>query len=115
MRVDSLISELSYCTHKIFRLALINDNKSRKCVLQISTLGLSDDNTAQDLLRKAAYIVQPIMKENNWTIGHLAEFLPRNKKLLGLNWNHGDKVEIRLRESGPNGRSVNYYARFSNT
>jgi hypothetical protein len=55
------------------------------------------------------------MKENNWTIGHLAEFLPRNKKLLGLNWNHGDKVEIRLRESGPNGRSVNYYARFSNT
>jgi hypothetical protein len=106
---------LRYTTIKFFRLALINDNKSRKCVLKISTLGLSDDNTAKDFLRKAAEFVQPIMEENTWTIGHLAEFLPRNKKLLGLNWNHGDKVEIRLRESGTNLRSVTLSSRYSNT
>lgn len=99
-----------------FRPVLISDTyKSRKCVLKISTLGLSEDNTAKDFLRKAADVVQPIMEENNWTIGHLAEFLPRNKKLLGLNWNHGEKVEIRLRESAPNGRSVNLSSRFFKT
>ena len=38
-----------------------------------------------------------ILVSRNWKIYRLAEFLPRNKSLLGRNWNKGELIEIRLR------------------
>lgn len=64
---------------------------------QIVTLGLTDDIGARLLLERARDLVSPIMKKYGWKIGQLREFLPRSKKLLGMNTNRGQIVEIRLR------------------
>ena len=66
---------------------------------KISTLGLQHDAQASQLLRRAAELVAPVMSSRGWRVAHLTEFLPRGMRLLGRNWNKGQKVEIRLRES----------------
>ena len=48
-------------------------------------------------LRKIASLVKPIMRKRGWHVGTLAEFLPSNQQLLGLNINHGQKICVRLR------------------
>ena len=63
----------------------------------ITTLGLNEDTHARDLLTRAEVIVRPILQRRNWTVHHLAEFMPRRSNLLGQNWNRGRKIEIRLR------------------
>ncbi|KAI9835185.1 MAG: hypothetical protein M1819_002555 [Sarea resinae] len=48
-------------------------------------------------LRKVASIVKPIMRQRGWRVGVLTEFYPREKNLLGINWNKGEKICLRLR------------------
>jgi uncharacterized Zn finger protein (UPF0148 family) len=47
--------------------------------------------------------VQPIMRQHGWSVPVLAEFLPRNPNLLGLNHNKGQKIQVRLRQSRDSG------------
>lgn len=55
---------------------------------------------ALHMLRKIASIVKPIMRQRNWRVGTLAEFYPSQSNLLGLNTNHGDRIDLRLRYAG---------------
>lgn len=49
------------------------------------------------MLRKAASMVKPMMRKRGWRIGTLAEFLPDEPQLLGLNINRTERILIRLR------------------
>ncbi|KJX99038.1 hypothetical protein TI39_contig377g00012 [Zymoseptoria brevis] len=49
------------------------------------------------MLRRVASIVKPIMQKHHWHVQILAEFLPKEQSLLGLNINKGYKICIRLR------------------
>lgn len=55
---------------------------------------------ALQMLRKIASIVKPLMRQRNWRVGVLAEFYPRERNLLGLNINRGEKICLRLRYPG---------------
>ncbi|MCJ1310925.1 hypothetical protein MMC25_004593 [Agyrium rufum] len=48
-------------------------------------------------LRKIASLVKPIMRQRNWRVETLAEFYPPERNLLGVNWNKGQKICLRLR------------------
>lgn len=56
-------------------------------VLQITTLGRARDVEARQLLERVAKQVQPIMRNRQWTVHKLSEFMPRSPNLLGLNVN----------------------------
>ncbi|KAL8694893.1 MAG: hypothetical protein Q9218_000557 [Villophora microphyllina] len=51
-------------------------------------------------LRKVASLVKPIMRQRGWRVGILTEFYPPEQNLLGLNWNRGQKICLRLRYPG---------------
>jgi hypothetical protein len=51
-------------------------------------------------LRKVASLVKPIMRQRGWRVGILTEFYPTETNLLGLNYNHGQKICLRLRYPG---------------
>ena len=51
-------------------------------------------------LRKVASLVKPIMRQRGWRVGILTEFFPPEQNLLGLNWNRGQKICLRLRYPG---------------
>ncbi|WVF69288.1 hypothetical protein IAT40_004064 [Kwoniella sp. CBS 6097] len=55
---------------------------------------------ARPLLEKIASQVKPIMSKRGWKVGTLAEFIPPNPSLLGLNHNAGQRIQIRLRPPG---------------
>ncbi|KAK3709241.1 hypothetical protein LTR37_010979 [Vermiconidia calcicola] len=59
--------------------------------------GLPRGDAALTMLRKVASLVKPIMRKRNWKVQILAEFLPAEQNLLGLNINRGFKICIRLR------------------
>lgn len=59
--------------------------------------GLPRGDAALTLLRKVASTVKPIMRKRGWRVQILAEFLPPEGNLLGLNINRGYKICIRLR------------------
>lgn len=59
--------------------------------------GLPRGDSALTLLRKVASMVKPIMRKRGWKVQVLAEFLPPEANLLGLNINRGYKICIRLR------------------
>uniref|UniRef100_A0A7S3E8Z9 WLM domain-containing protein n=1 Tax=Rhodosorus marinus TaxID=101924 RepID=A0A7S3E8Z9_9RHOD len=68
------------------------------CVCEeVVTLGLPGDKNAKEILNRAAEMVKPIMAEKKWKVRVLAEFYPPQSNLLGLNHDHGRKIEIRLR------------------
>ena len=52
---------------------------------------------ALQTLRKVASLVKPIMRQRSWRVGVLTEFWPPEQNLLGLNWNKGQKICLRLR------------------
>lgn len=58
---------------------------------------LPREQEALHMLRKVASSVKPIMRKRGWRILTLAEFLPEEPQLLGLNINRTQKVLIRLR------------------
>ncbi|KAF1819579.1 WLM-domain-containing protein [Dissoconium aciculare CBS 342.82] len=57
----------------------------------------SRGDTALQMLRKIASLVKPIMRKRSWHVQILAEFLPSQQNLLGLNVNKGYKICLRLR------------------
>lgn len=59
--------------------------------------GLPRGDDALIMLRKVASLVKPIMRKRGWKVQILAEFLPPEANLLGLNINKGFKICIRLR------------------
>jgi len=59
--------------------------------------GLQRGDTALAMLRKIASLVKPIMRKRGWKVQILAEFLPPEQNLLGLNINKGYKICVRLR------------------
>ncbi|OMP87384.1 DNA damage response protein WSS1 [Diplodia seriata] len=58
---------------------------------------LPRQNEALLFLKKLASVVKPIMRKRGWKVGELAEFLPPELNLLGLNVNQGQKIFLRLR------------------
>ncbi|RAH67003.1 metalloendopeptidase WSS1 [Aspergillus aculeatinus CBS 121060] len=52
------------------------------------------------MLQKVASIVKPIMRRRQWKVGLLTELNPQDRHLLGLNYNHGQKICLRLRHAG---------------
>jgi hypothetical protein len=54
---------------------------------------------ALELLHEIATLVTPIMHHYNFTVGLLCEMYPKDKCLLGLNVNRGQKICLRLRSS----------------
>ncbi|KAK3669845.1 hypothetical protein LTR78_010303 [Recurvomyces mirabilis] len=59
--------------------------------------GLQRGDAALKMLRQVASLVKPIMRKRGWKVQILAEFLPAEQNLLGLNINRGYKICIRLR------------------
>jgi len=55
---------------------------------------------ASQILLKVASLVKPIMKSHSWKVGVLAEFVPSDASLLGMNMNRGTKIFLRLRPPG---------------
>ncbi|KAI9843408.1 MAG: hypothetical protein M1837_006434 [Sclerophora amabilis] len=51
-------------------------------------------------LQKVASLVKPIMRQRGWRVGNLTEFYPQERNLLGLNWNKGQQICLRLRYPG---------------
>ncbi|KAL8734214.1 MAG: hypothetical protein Q9166_001700 [cf. Caloplaca sp. 2 TL-2023] len=60
----------------------------------------SREADALQTLRKVASLVKPIMRQRGWRVGILTEFYPPEQNLLGLNWNRGQKICLRLRYPG---------------
>jgi len=58
---------------------------------------LPKEGDALHMLRKAASMVKPMMRKRGWKVGTLAEFLPDEPQLLGLNINRTERILIRLR------------------
>ncbi|KAH9879350.1 hypothetical protein J1614_002789 [Plenodomus biglobosus] len=58
---------------------------------------LPRDGEALHMLRKAASMVKPMMRKRGWKVGTLAEFLPDEPQLLGLNINRTERILVRLR------------------
>ncbi|KAF1835404.1 WLM-domain-containing protein [Decorospora gaudefroyi] len=58
---------------------------------------LPRDGEALLMLRKAASMVKPMMRKRGWKVRTLAEFLPDEPQLLGLNINRTERILIRLR------------------
>lgn len=58
---------------------------------------LPKDGEALHMRRKAASMVKPMMRKRGWKVGTLAEFLPDEPQLLGLNINRTERILIRLR------------------
>lgn len=55
------------------------------------------ETEALQTLRRVASLVKPIMRRRGWKVDILTEFWPPEKNLLGLNWNQGQKICLRLR------------------
>ncbi|ELR02287.1 hypothetical protein GMDG_05356 [Pseudogymnoascus destructans 20631-21] len=61
--------------------------------------GLHRPDVAMDTLQRAASLVKPIMRAHNFKVGLLAEFLPKERGLLGLNTGGGRTIHVRLRHA----------------
>ena len=59
--------------------------------------GLPRGDAALNMLRIVASMVKPVMRKRGWKVQVLAEFLPAEQNLLGLNNNRGYKICVRLR------------------
>lgn len=79
------------------------DSDIFKCCQNLKTLGWQNDAQAKNLLQRAANQVKPIMARRKWAVPLLTEFYPPAPNLLGLNHNHGQRIDIRLRS--PSSRS----------
>ncbi|RVX72494.1 hypothetical protein B0A52_03684 [Exophiala mesophila] len=55
-------------------------------------------NEALELLKRIASLVKPIMRQRGWRVGILGEFYPADISLLGMNTNHGEMIQLRLRQ-----------------
>lgn len=53
---------------------------------------------ALKLLKDIAHSVSLLMRENGFKVTTLVEFYPKDRSLLGMNVNHGQKIMLRLRD-----------------
>uniref|UniRef100_A0A7S1XMW3 WLM domain-containing protein n=1 Tax=Phaeomonas parva TaxID=124430 RepID=A0A7S1XMW3_9STRA len=68
----------------------------------------ADRAAALALLTRAAEEVQPVMARRGWRVPVLEEFLPKSPNLLGLNYNSGAKIRVRLRRNRGGGGFFEY-------
>ena len=52
---------------------------------------------ALQMLRRIGGVVKPLMVKHSWELPLLGEFLPKQDNLLGINYNGGQKIYLRLR------------------
>jgi len=57
-----------------------------------------DVHVAKDLLDKACWQVQPIMKKRKWSVPVVAEMPPKNTGPIGVNYNAGKRITLMLRK-----------------
>ncbi|RPA82653.1 WLM-domain-containing protein [Ascobolus immersus RN42] len=57
----------------------------------------SDESISRDFLERVAAIMNPIMKEHNLLVNSLHEHEP-NREFWGRNWNHGERIELVLKD-----------------
>ena len=58
---------------------------------------LNNDKETLSLLTKAAQEVNTLLERRGWKVDLLTEFMPNDKKLLGLNIKHDDHITIKIR------------------
>jgi len=63
---------------------------------------------ALHILRKAASCVKPMMRKRGWRVGQLCEFFPQQANLWGLNVNHGETINLRLRQAGDSSQFLRF-------
>lgn len=62
-----------------------------------------NSDIGQKTLERVSNIMKPLLREHNWKVGMLAEFLPKEAGLLGLNCGSGMTIHVRMRHhSDPN-------------
>ncbi len=61
----------------------------------VAMASLKRTSEAEQLLRRLATEVEPIMSKRGWRVAKLEEFLPDNRGLLGMNVNRGAVILIR--------------------
>ncbi|SGY79369.1 BQ5605_C008g05113 [Microbotryum silenes-dioicae] len=82
-------------------------NSTAGAVLEFTVLKSQPKaDEALTLLRKIHSLVKPIMKKHRWTLPKLVEFFPKQSNLLGVNYNGGEKICLRLR---PANRPTSFY------
>ena len=64
---------------------------------QVSVEKWPQEAKALVILQWIAYLVEPIMRRRGWRVNFLCEFVPVEKKLLGLTANKGHCIWLRLR------------------
>ena len=57
-----------------------------------------DADVAKDLLDRACWQVQPIMKKRKWSVPVVAEMPPKNTGPIGVNYNAGKRITVMLRK-----------------
>ena len=62
-----------------------------------STLGWAGDDTARAILDRVVRRAEVIMRRHQWKVLRVEEFYPRSDRLLGLNTNQGELIQLRLR------------------
>lgn len=58
---------------------------------------LNNDKETLSLLQKAAYELNPLLERRKWKVDLLTEFIPNDKRLLGLNIKEDERVTIKIR------------------
>eukprot|EP00232_Nephroselmis_pyriformis_P011873 CAMPEP_0182897128 /NCGR_PEP_ID=MMETSP0034_2-20130328/26705_1 /TAXON_ID=156128 /ORGANISM="Nephroselmis pyriformis, Strain CCMP717" /LENGTH=197 /DNA_ID=CAMNT_0025031029 /DNA_START=63 /DNA_END=652 /DNA_ORIENTATION=+ len=66
------------------------------------------EKEARELLERIYRQVQPVMRKHQWKVGKLSEMFPKNANLLGLNYNRGSEIKIRLRPARDKGSFMPY-------
>ncbi|CCW60062.1 unnamed protein product [Phytomonas sp. EM1] len=66
----------------------------------VETLGYPNDDVAQSYMEHITQRISLILPRRGWYIGTLKEFYPRQPTLLGLNFQRGVEISIRLRVPG---------------
>lgn len=84
------------------------DSDVFKCCQKVETIGQNNDSEAKSILQRAADQVKPIMARRKWAVALLTEFYPPMTNLLGMNHNHGEKIEIRLRSPSNRDKFLSY-------
>jgi hypothetical protein len=56
-------------------------------------------DAARALLARCMVVLQQLVAKHRTAVMRVAEFFPRNANLLGLNTNHGERIDVRLRKA----------------
>ncbi|OAA81719.1 wlm [Akanthomyces lecanii RCEF 1005] len=76
----------------------MDQDQEIRSYVHLVQLPRADD--ALRMLRLVASAVKPIMRKHRWRVGELSEFYPDEETLMGLNYNRGQRICLRLRFFG---------------